>query len=159
MLLGILLAEDYLERQEVIKFEEIFLCELIDITELSNSCSETECKLHHDKIFCDYLAHLFKKYRIEFDQADLILIERQPPQGHVAVQELVMREYRDKSKLVSPRSMLAFFGILQFKYEERKVHTEKIATEYLSGFKNFVFNTRRHDMADCFCIAYYYLEM
>jgi hypothetical protein len=70
-----------------------------------------------------------------------------------------MREYRNKSKLISPISMLNFFGILQFEYLERKVHTEKIAMDYLSGIKVFVFNERRHDMADAFCILYYYLSM
>jgi hypothetical protein len=105
------------------------------------------------------MTHLFKKFKYEFDSIDLILIERQPPTGLVAVEQLIMREYRKKCKLVSPVSMLNFFGILQYEYSERKVHTEKIAMEYLSSLKVFIFNERRHDMADAFCILYYYLSM
>jgi hypothetical protein len=55
--------------------------------------------------------------------------------------------------------MLKFFGILHFEYLERKTHTEKIAIEYLGSIKVFVFNERRHDMADAFCILYYYLSI
>jgi len=158
-IVGILLADDYLERDEIIKFEEIFLCELVDITELMRDCDDTSCEFCHDKIICDYMMHLFKKYQVEFATADLILIERQPLIGNVAVQELIMREYRKKSKLISPTAMLNFFGILHYEYEERKVHTVKIATKYLNGFKSFVFNTRKHDLSDALCILYYHLSM
>ncbi len=105
------------------------------------------------------MMHLFKKYRTNFDSAELILIERQPPTGLVAIQELIMREYRNKSKLISPNAMLNFFGILKFEYLERKVHTERIAMEYLGGLKTFIFNERRHDMADSLCILLYYLSV
>ena len=44
-------------------------------------------------------------------------------------------------------------------YLERKIHTEKIAMEYLGSLKIFVFSERRHDMADAFCILYYYLSI
>jgi hypothetical protein len=59
-------------------------------------------ELYHDKIICDYMTHLFKKFKSVFDSVDQILIERQPPTGLVAVEELIMREYRNKSKLISP---------------------------------------------------------
>lgn len=157
-MLAVKLHDDYLIRSEVILEQEISLCDLIDITELVSDCRDNECELYHDKIICDYMMHLFKKFRQIFDEVDKILIERQPPTGLVAVQELIMREYRSKSELVSPNAMLNFFGILKFKYEERKVHTEKIAMEYLGSLKVFVFNERRHDMADAFCILYFYLS-
>ena len=105
------------------------------------------------------MMHLFKKFKNIFEKTDIILIERQPPTGLVAVQELIMREYRNKSYLVSPTAMLNFFGILKFEYLERKIHTEKIAMEYLGSLKIFVFSERRHDMADAFCILYYYLSI
>ena len=158
-MLAVKLGSDYLTRPEVILEEEISYCDLVDITELVSDCRDTDCELYHDKIICDYMMHLFKKFRTTFDSADRILIERQPPTGLVAVQELIMREYRSKSELISPNAMLNFFEILHFKYEERKVHTEKIAMEYLGSLKVFVFNERRHDMADAFCILYYYLSI
>lgn len=157
-LVKICLAEDYLTRSEVILENEIILCDLVDITELVSNCRDPNCELYHDKIICDYMMHLFKKFRSAFDSAVLILIERQPPTGLIAVQELIMREYRNKSKLISPTAMLNSFGILHFEYLERKVHTEKIAMEYLGSIKVFVFNERRHDMADAFCILYFHLS-
>jgi hypothetical protein len=158
-LLKVCLADDYLERSEVILEKEITLCDLVNITELISNCKDTNCELYHDKIICDYMTHLFKNFKSDFDSAELILIERQPPTGIVAVEQLIMREYRSKCKLISPTAMLNFFGLLHYKYLERKVYTEQIAMEYLSSIKVFVFNERRHDMADAFCILYYYLSL
>jgi hypothetical protein len=158
-LVGAELNDDYLDREDVILESEIFLCELIDITELIIECDRKTCELYHDKIICDYMMHLFKKFKDVFESVDRILIERQPIRGITAVQELIMREHRSKSELVSPNAMLNFFGILDFEYEERKIHTEKIAMEYLGSIKVFVFNERRHDMSDALCIMYYYLSM
>lgn len=149
------LEEDYLSRERVILETEIVLCDHIDITSLIYTCNDSECQLHHDKVICDYTSHLFKKYKTDFEEADLIYIEQQPPCGLVVVEQLIMREYRDKTHLTSPTAMLNYFGILQFEYEERKIHTEKIAMNYLNSFKVFMFNERRHDMADAFCILYY----
>lgn len=149
------LDTNYLSREEIILDREIIFCDLINITD--NNCHDVECKLHHDKVMCDYIMHLFKNYREYFETSDVILIERQPLTGLVSIQELIMREYRDKSFLISPISMLKFFDLLQYKYEDRKVRTERIASKYLSSFKEFVFNERRHDMADAFCIMYYYI--
>jgi hypothetical protein len=153
------LEEDYLERQEVIKHNEIIFCELINIIDVMNECSDKHCELRHDKIICDYVTHIFKKFKEQFDNSDVILIERQPPMGLVSIQELIMYKYRNKSILVSPNAMLNFFGLLNLDYSERKVHTEKIAEKFLNGFKHFVFNIRRHDMGDACVILYYYLSM
>lgn len=158
-LVKICLTDDYLTRNNVILEDEITLCDLVDITELVSTCDDPQCELYHDKIICDYVSHLFKKFKSEFDSTNLILIERQPPMGLVAVEQLIMSEYRNKTILISPNAMLKFFGLLQFEYSERKIHTEKIAIKYLGSIKIFVFNERRHDMADAFCILYYYLSI
>jgi hypothetical protein len=104
------------------------------------------------------MSHLFEKYAEVFNDADKILIERQPPMGFVAVQELIMFKYRNKSKLISPNAMLKYLGILKFDYEVRKKYTERIAMDYLSGVKMFMFNERRHDMADAFCMIFYFVK-
>jgi hypothetical protein len=39
------------------------------------------------------------------------LIEKQPPAGLVAVEQLLMMSYRDKAVLVYPNSMHAHFGL------------------------------------------------
>ncbi len=79
------LQKNHLEREEVIIENEIYFCELIDISKLISDCNKSKCDLYHDKIICDYMTHLFKKYKSLFDDADKILIERQPPFGFVAV--------------------------------------------------------------------------
>jgi hypothetical protein len=157
-LVGVNLSEDYIDREEIIIDEEVYFCELINITQLINECDRDNCKLCHDKIICDYMSHLFEKYAEVFNDADKILIERQPPMGFVAVQELIMFKYRNKSKLISPNAMLKYLGILKFDYEVRKKYTERIAMDYLSGVKMFMFNERRHDMADAFCMIFYFVK-
>lgn len=147
-----------LVRTRVILPEEIYFCELINITELINECN-VGCKLYHEKTLCDYMMHLFQKFSQVFEDADKILIERQPLQGIVAVQELILREYRGKSTLVSPNSMHKYFQIGDYTYEQRKVIVVKTAKTYLLGFKQFCFNERQHDMADAFCIMYYHLSI
>lgn len=153
-----ILRPDYLSRLETIIEEEIVFCDLIDITQLIY-CNDKDCELYHDKIICDYMLHLFKKYRKIFDESDIILIERQPITGLVAVQELILREYRSKSKLISPNAMLNYMGILNIPYEDRKKYTEKFAMNCLGSLKVFIFNQRRHDMADAFCILYYFISL
>jgi len=152
------LPDDYLTRKDDILKDEITFCDLIDITQLVSKCKDDDCELYHDKIICDYTMHLFKQYRTLFESVDKIIIERQPPFGFVSVQELIMREYRSKSELVSPNAMLKFFDLLHYTYDERKVYTEKIAMDYLGSNKIFIFNERRHDMADGVCLLIYYIS-
>lgn len=152
-----IVSDSFVSRPEVLLSSEIVYCELIDITDLMRKCDDPECTLYHDKVICDYMSHLFKKYKSQFDSADVILIERQPFMGLCAIQEIIMMNYRNKSVLISPNAMLNFFGILHYEYEIRKVKTEEIARPYISQFKDFIFNERRHDLADSLCIMYYYL--
>lgn len=156
-MVGANLKDDYLERKEVILECEIFFCEYVDITQLGIECKDPNCVLFHDKLITDYMLHLFEKFKEVFDSVDKIIIERQPINGLIIIQELIIRKYREKSELVHPSSMHAFFGIRKYNCDERKEFTEKIATEYLGHLKIFVFNERRHDMADAFCILYFYL--
>jgi len=157
-LVSVEVPDNYLTRDEVLLCSELTTCNLIDIIELMAKCRDSNCELYHDKIICDYVTHLFKKYKDLFESADKILIERQPITGIVAVQELIMKEYRHKSELISPNAMLNFFDILQYEYKVRKVHTVKFASTYLGSFEEFVFNERKHDMADALCLIYYHLS-
>lgn len=158
-LIETIVSEYFVSRETLLLPDEVKFCELVDITELVNKCDDKSCELYHDKIICDYMTHLFKMYKTHFDSADFILIERQPLTGLCAIQEIIMLNYRHKSILISPNAMLNFFGLLQYEYEIRKVKTVEIATPYLSQFKQFVFNERKHDLADSLCMIYYYLSM
>ena len=150
------LENDYLSRENVILYSEIIMCEYVDITSLIYECSGN-CDLFHEKTICDYMMHFFKKYKEVFDSVDIILIERQPITGVTCVQELILREYRNKCLLISPTAVLNHFGNLDLERDDRKNKNVVFAKDYLSSFKIFVFSERRHDMADAFCILYYYL--
>lgn len=137
---------------------EIIFCELIDITELNIECDNIHCKFYHDKVMCDYIDHLCFKYQKEFESADLILIERQPISGLVVVEQLIMHKYRSKTTLISPCSVIKYFGLSNI-YEQRKIQTVEMAHDKLADQKHFIFNERRHDLADAYVILLYYVSI
>ena len=142
---------------EPYKLEDVTLCKLINIKNLMLDCSDADCKLKHALCISDYMAHLFKLYHDFFEKADIILIERQPPQGFIAVQELILFTYRDKSILVSPNSMHKHFSMSKVQ-KLRKMFTEKFSKERLQSFPDYANNERKHDMGDAYCILVYYLS-
>lgn len=98
------------------------------------------------------------EYKELFDNADLILIERQPPQGLTNIQDILAYNFSSKVKLICPRSMHKHFMISKLDYESRKQHTVKITSKYLKEFLVFDNESRKHDIADAFCLALYYIE-
>lgn len=130
---------------------------LINIQELMEKCCIHSCHLYHEKCLSDYVSHFIEKYKDTFQSADVILVEQQPPNGLIAIQELIRTYFRNKTIDVSPVSLHSHFGIGTLDYESRKVATEKIAYTYLSGFKNYIFQERKHDMADSLCILLFFL--
>ena len=136
--------------------KNIDFCELVDITDFKCSMG-VSCSLHHDKCIADYMSHLFKNYDELFNKADIIIIERQPPMGLVAVQELLMFRFRNKSTLVSPNSMHSHFDMSSLDYEQRKTRVIKMTSHLLSEFDSFRSNERKHDLSDALCIIKYYL--
>lgn len=130
--------------------------DLVDITEL---CNDSDCNLHHEKCVADYMAHFFKRYGDTLEVADKIIIEQQPPTGLTCVQELIRFKYRNKTETVSPRSVHCFLGINSLDYDLRKTNTVQYANEALSGFRNYVFQSRKHDIADSYCQLVYWLHV
>lgn len=129
------------------KLHEIVWINLIDITEFH--CQEN-CKLYHSKTFTDWLSHVFVNEWDFFEWADVILIERQPPQGLTAVEQIIFFYFREKAILISPTSVHAYFGINCFDYERRKVESEKIAVKHLQPnlLEQLYFYERQHDITD-----------
>jgi hypothetical protein len=128
--------------------EKIHDCDLVDIT---TGCGLVGCQLEHGRNICDYMSHFFQNYNEVLEETDIILIEQQPPMGFVAIQELVRFNYRSKTKVISPRTVHCHFGIQHLDYERRKLASEDIARHWLSEFKNYTFQERKHDMADAYC--------
>ena len=117
-----------------------------------------QCTIPHTRETCDRVAHFLQEYADFFDEADHVLIERQPPVGLKDIEGLIMQAHRAKTTLISPNKMHKFFGISRFSYEERKVRTEHIASPHLEGISTYENNTRRHDMADSACICLFFVD-
>ena len=134
------------------------LCELIDIKGLCEFCVIKDCTLHHDKCIADYMSHFFEFYRNELETASLILVEQQPPQGFVSIQELIRFKYRNKVKVISPRTVHAFFNINHMSYDRRKEFVVEYSRKALEEFETFNQCQRKHDLSDAYCILMYYLK-
>lgn len=139
-------------------FQEILWMELVDITVFT--CDRLTCKLHHDKTFIDWISHLLEKYTEVFERADYVLIERQPPQGLVAVEQILFGCMRDKSVLISPNSVHKFFGIGQYDYDTRKLACVNISRKYISPIFHKKLQTcdRIHDICDCILFTIFWCQ-
>jgi hypothetical protein len=142
---------------------EIIWIDLIDITEFTHKWgpSRKNCTLHHTKTFCDWLNHIFQENLDFFEKSDYILIERQPPSGLVAIEQLIFSRWRDKAILVHPRSMHKYFNIGEYDYEQRKIYTEKIARMHLEDpalQEQLGFYGRAHDIADSICLMLFWIK-
>jgi hypothetical protein len=100
----------------------------------------------------DLVPLMIDDHKFFFQEAEQIVIERQPPGGFTNVECLINYITRHKSLLVSPNAMHAYFGLGHLSYENRKEYTEKIAYPYLKD--NYYYNKldRKHDIADAICL-------
>ena len=139
-------------------FQEIIWMELTDITIFT---CDKNCKLHHDKTFADWMLHILEKYYNIFKQATHILIERQPPQGLVVVEQILFGSWRDKSILISPNSVHKYFSIGDLDYENRKIASVNISKKYITSdsLKTQLLNCDRiHDISDCILFTIFWLS-
>lgn len=150
------------EDMTINKFNDV---QLIDITLMRHKkTSRRDCKLHHDNCISDWISHVFQEYSW-FDEADYIIVERQPIQGIVSVEQVIMHQFRNKTILVSPTSMHQYFNIAQHEYEKRKEFTTKIALYMFDELKTdpividkFKSYSRCHDIADAVCFTVFWSQ-
>lgn len=137
---------------------EVFWVDLIDITAYTHRNKKEVCGMYHTKTMADWVEHLIHEYHMFFDKADVILIERQPPMGLIAIEQLIFSKFRNKTHLISPRNVHSYFNLGKFDYEQRKIYSEKIAfthiPEYL--YDHLLTFDRFHDVADSICILIYW---
>jgi len=145
--LGVVDAEVYSNYE----LNEIRSIALVNIKELCVNCPGCSCR--HSLCFIDYLDHLYREFPC-FDEADEIIIERQPPGGFIVIQELIMNRYRDKTILISPTSVHKHFSIGHLDYEGRKVESTATATAVLGRPIPY---ERKHDIADAVCQLLFHL--
>jgi hypothetical protein len=101
----------------------------------------------------DLVPLMVDDHRDIFDEAETILIERQPPGGFTNIEVLLNYMFRDKVKLVSPVSMHTHFGMRHLNYDERKERTTSLAERYTNV--NIPYE-RKHDIADAICMLMYH---
>jgi hypothetical protein len=98
----------------------------------------------------------------ELKRSNVVLVERQPPQGIVTVQAILYERFIDRIRLMSPQKMHAFFDMTTLDYEGRKKRVEILAREVLcqKASEDIVARydalPRKHDVADALCFVSYY---
>jgi len=140
-------------------FDEIIWIDNIDITNYThNKVSRKECTLYHTKTCSDWIDHVHQENRLFFEKVDIILIERQPPCGLVAIEQLLFKMYRHKTHLIHPRNVHTYLNLTRCDYDERKRLSEKIAARFLPPnlLEQLPIYDRTHDIADSICIMLYW---
>jgi hypothetical protein len=133
-----------------IKIKEIFK---IDLKSLPHrKVNRWDCKLEHTNEVADLVAHFIQEYGDYLEEADKILIERQPPTGLTQIETLLLYLYRHKTELISPNSMHAHFKINCLEYETRKERTIEFSESFLESFEEYQELSRKHDIADAVCM-------
>jgi hypothetical protein len=110
----------------------------------------------------DWISHLIAQYQKELDNADVVIIERQPPMGHRCAEQLLFQAFRQKAILIHPRSFHCYFNISTLEYDDRKkvlVSRAKHAFKTSSTDVQRVLQQQRaHDVADAMMFAVYYVN-
>jgi hypothetical protein len=107
----------------------------------------------------DYVKH-FLLDRWAFDLADVVLVEQQPPQGFIVIQELLRDRLRPRVQFMSPTHVHARLGMPllyppvsteEQRREIRKNFSEAWGRERLREFDiNLGAYVRAHDITDAF---------
>jgi hypothetical protein len=144
--------------------KEITYVDLINITHFTHEreLEGVECKLYHTKSVADWMEHLFHEHLPLFRESDYILVERQPPCGLVAIEQLIYYRWREKCVLVSPRSMHKYYNIATYDYDQRKEKTMNIATNlyywHQRAVDRYEIFERKHDISDSICLMGFWLN-
>jgi len=115
--------------------------------------SLADYKYIHSNDIVDLVPLMVHDYRQMFDDAEYILVERQPPGGFQNIEVLLHYMFRDKVTLVNPVSLHAHFGIRHLMYEQRKERTTSIAEKYIGREVPY---ERKHDIGDAVCMIVYF---
>ena len=138
---------------------KIIECNRIDITKMKHHIvSMCNCKLLHERCVPDYLDHFIQEHQEMFDNADIVILERQPPVGITNVQDLLFKTFRSKIKMISPNTINKYFK-MSSDYDTRKIESEKIANDYLYENKDYLNNIRKHDISDALLMILYYYKI
>lgn len=143
------------------RVEQVVHAEVTDTRVFEHTVVAAEvCALGHTKTATDRLTHFVQERAELLDACDVVLIERQPIQGHTDVQEVLFLLFRAKAVLVSPNAMHKHFQIQHFTYEGRKQRTVAFADAFFAHLPDSVYHQleRKHDIADALCLALFWLH-
>lgn len=161
------LAMVLLECEKDYQIRDVIWFELIDITVFCHLDKESRnnCSLYHTRTISDWLSHVVYLNTELFELCELVLIEKQPPQGHVCVEQLLFFQFRKKAVLIYPRSVHKFFSWgPEVDYESRKKKSIEILLHRLEKterswlYENLENMPRKHDISDAYIQAVYFLS-
>jgi hypothetical protein len=148
------LVKAFIDDTYEITVEQIFT---VDLPKLPHrQIKRQDCQLNHTSELADLMAHFIQEFGHLLDEADKILIERQPPTGLTSIETLLFYLYRNKTELISPNSMHKHFMIGQLEYEKRKERTVEFSSQLLENFEFYKELERKHDIADAVCMIIFY---
>ena len=131
--------------------ENVFQTHFMKKIDISRIKCKNDCKIPHTNEVADLISHFIQEYQYVLNTADVILMERQPPGGLTNIEALLFFIFRNKIKLISPNSVHCHFGFGHLDYEQRKERVVSIASKYITLPEI----TRKHDIADAFCMILY----
>lgn len=91
-------------------------------------------------------------------EADVVLIERQPPTGIGTITAFWYSRYRDKIVLVHPRSVHKMFGMGHLSYDMRKRASVDIASKFIPDLGAGGGGRRVHDVADALVMICFHVR-
>lgn len=134
---------------------KVHVAEKVDLRDIP--CVDGCCLAHSNNVV-DRMAHFVAWYDAYFQDAEQVLIERQPLCGLVDIQALIYSQFRDKAILVSPNAMHKHFKLPAGEYDMRKEMVVRIATPFLRELHSFRRLARKHDVSDALCMILFVLH-
>ena len=126
--------------------------------DVTRACRVEGCSLPHSRELWDRLhhthAHVLRDYA---EEADTVLLERQPPGGLGEVTAFFYSMYRDKATYIHPRSMHTHYGMGHLGYDDRKRHMLGVARQWVPHLDCGV-DRRTHDVADALGMMGFWLH-
>lgn len=127
----------------------------VHLVDLTKRCRNPQCNLGHTNHMVDRVDHFIYNYKQVLDKADKILIEKQPIQGLLSVEQLLFDRLRARVIFIHPLTMHKHFSIGKLSYDERKDFLVEETRPFLEGT---IFDQveRKHDLADAMAMIIYW---
>lgn len=150
---GMVIA-DVSQRDNAVAVREARCVDLADVAH--RRVPRAACALSHSNSLASRFAHFMQEFEPTLREAELVLVEQQPPGSAGCVfEQLLLFALPSKARTVHPRSVHAFFRIGHLDYEARKSAAERIARPHLAGIDTSR-ASRMHDIADALCILLFH---